>query len=267
MDLIIETQPLNFFSYTTEKFVRVFGTSDKPLFMAKDVAEILEYKNTRKAIRDIVDEEDRFTLQEKGGTICSSPNSQPHSILINESGLYTLIFRSNKPHSVKFRRWITSEVIPQIRKTGSYSLHHPQGTTSQETKQIEYMKVLQGTIDILERTGGLDDRDVLLIRDLAKSNAVADQGRISEISMENSEWSITRRLSEHFGISKKKAHDKAKYFGKVMAKEFRRIHDEDPPKRQQYTDGTIRMVNHYTLKDWIDFGDELMEVYFQDFLE
>lgn len=263
MDLIIETQPLNFFSYTTDKFVRVFGTSDNPLFMAKDVAEILEYKNTRQAIIKNVDKEDRFLLKNERVSGRDSSNLHPDSILINESGLYTLIFRSNKPQAVKFRRWITSEVIPQIRKTGSYSLQQP----TKEMKQIEYMKVLEGTISILERTGGLDDRDILLMRDLAKSNVLCDTGRIEEVRVDNSEWSVSRRLSEHFGITKKKAQDKCCAFGKVLKAKYKELYDENPPRRQQFVKGTIRMVNHYTLKDWIDFGDDLMEVYFEEFME
>lgn len=81
--------------------------------MATDVARRLGYTNPQKAIRDHVDEEDK-TLNESftvNGTI---------PVLINESGLYSLILQSKLPRAREFKRWVTSEVLPQIRKTGGY---------------------------------------------------------------------------------------------------------------------------------------------------
>ena len=93
--------------------VRTLTIDNEPYFVGKDVASILGYSNPQKAIRDHVDEEDK-TLNELftvNGT---------KGILINESGLYSLILSSKLPNAKKFKRWVTSEVLPQIRKHGAY---------------------------------------------------------------------------------------------------------------------------------------------------
>ena len=87
-------------------------------FVGKDVAEILGYSNTRKALADHVDEEDKID----GVTIRDSIGREQNPICINESGLYSLILSSKLPTAKKFKRWVTSEVLPSIRKHGVYAI-------------------------------------------------------------------------------------------------------------------------------------------------
>lgn len=94
--------------------VRTFLVNDEPYFVGKDVASVLGYSNTPKAIRDHVDEEDK--TQNESFTV-----NRTALILINESGLYSLILKFKLPNARKFKRWVTSEVLPTIRKTGSYT--------------------------------------------------------------------------------------------------------------------------------------------------
>jgi anti-repressor protein len=94
--------------------VRTMTINDEPFFVGKDVAEILGYSNPQKAIRDHVDSEDK--TQNDSFTVNGTA-----IILINESGLYSLILKSKLSNAKKFKRWVTSEVLPSIRKTGSYS--------------------------------------------------------------------------------------------------------------------------------------------------
>ena len=94
--------------------VRTIEKDGEPWFVGKDVADVLGYTNTQKAIRDHVDEEDKLTER----IVLSGQNRE--AILINESGLYSLILSSKLPDAKKFKRWVTSEVLPSIRKTGSY---------------------------------------------------------------------------------------------------------------------------------------------------
>ena len=93
--------------------VRTFLVNDEPYFVGKDVASILGYSNTPKAIRDHVDEEDK--TQNESFTVNGTA-----LMLINESGLYSLILKSKMPNARKFKRWVTSEVLPTIRKHGAY---------------------------------------------------------------------------------------------------------------------------------------------------
>ena len=85
-------------------------------FVGKDVALALGYNNTRKALQDHVDKEDR----RDGVTIRDSIGRSQRAVVINESGLYALIMASQIPSAKAFKRWVTSEVLPQIRRTGGY---------------------------------------------------------------------------------------------------------------------------------------------------
>ena len=101
-----------------ENEIRTILIDDEPYFVAKDVAEILGYVNPRKAIIDHVDNEDKTD----GVTICDSIGREQRPVLINESGLYSLVLSSKLPEAKKFKRWVTSEVLPEIRKTGGYGI-------------------------------------------------------------------------------------------------------------------------------------------------
>jgi anti-repressor protein len=90
----------------------------EPWFVGKDVAEILGYSNTRKAVADHVDNEDKTD----GVTIYDSIGREQNPVCINESGLYSLILSSKLPSAKKFKKWVTSEVLPAIRKHGVYAI-------------------------------------------------------------------------------------------------------------------------------------------------
>ncbi len=94
--------------------VRVVDVEGVPYFVGKDVATILGYSNSRKALIDHVDAED------KGVTKCDTLGGSQELTVINESGLYSLILSSKMPTAKKFKRWVTSEVLPSIRKNGAY---------------------------------------------------------------------------------------------------------------------------------------------------
>lgn len=85
----------------------------EPYFIAKDVCDLLGLTNSRKAVKDMDDDE-------KGVTIGYTPGGPQEMATINESGLYHLIFQSRKPEAKAFRKWVTSEVLPSIRKNGYY---------------------------------------------------------------------------------------------------------------------------------------------------
>lgn len=94
--------------------VRVVEVGNEPWFVGKDVAEILGYSNPRKALIDHVDDED------KGVTKCDTLGGIQEITTINESGLYSLILSSKLPNAKKFKKWVTNEVLPSIRKHGAY---------------------------------------------------------------------------------------------------------------------------------------------------
>lgn len=96
--------------------IRTLQINGEPYFVGRDVAEILGYSNSRKALADHVDEED------KGVTKCDTLGGTQEMTVINESGLYSLILGSKLPTARKFKRWVTSEVLPTIRRHGVYAV-------------------------------------------------------------------------------------------------------------------------------------------------
>ena len=106
-----EIQVFNF----EQREVRIVMKDGEPWWVASDVASILEYRDAFNAIRILDDDE-------KGTQKVSTHGGEQEMSIINESGLYTLIIRSNKPEAKRFRKWVTSVVLPSIRKTGGYSI-------------------------------------------------------------------------------------------------------------------------------------------------
>lgn len=106
------SSPLQTFSNSEFGDVRVITKDGEPWFVGKDVAEALGYKNTRQAISTNIMDDDR------GVHSVDTPSSTQQMTIINESGLYSLILSSKLPSAKKFKHWVTSEVLPSIRKHG-----------------------------------------------------------------------------------------------------------------------------------------------------
>lgn len=109
------TNDLQIFSFEGNE-VRTITINDQPYFVGNDVATILGYKKPRNAIANHVDDEDKTTALIQG----AGSNYKSKSVIINESGLYSLIISSKLPSAKKFKHWVTSEVLPSIRKHGTY---------------------------------------------------------------------------------------------------------------------------------------------------
>lgn len=114
---------LNTLVFNNDEFgnIRTVILNNNPWFVGKDVAECLGYTNSKKAIRDHVDDEDKI-MGERNVTpsITDKLGRVQYPVFINESGLYALIFGSKLDSAKEFKHWVTSEVLPQIRKTGGY---------------------------------------------------------------------------------------------------------------------------------------------------
>lgn len=110
-------------------------------FVGKDVAKVLGYVNTSKAIQQHVDEEDKGTLPIRESAY------ETRAIIINESGLYSLILSSKLPQAKAFKRWVTSEVLPQIRRTGGYI-----PTKDADGRQLTNEEILRLAEQIVGRT-------------------------------------------------------------------------------------------------------------------
>lgn len=128
--------------------IRTVTVNGEPWFVGKDIAEALGYSNASKAVMNHVDDEDKQFL------MCDITDSQNGNVLtgqsktaiINESGLYSLILSSKLPNAKKFKRWVTSEVLPAIRKTGHYEApgYAPKATSVGEV--VNLIKITRQTM-------------------------------------------------------------------------------------------------------------------------
>lgn len=158
-------EELQLFNFEGNK-VRTLKVDDEPYFVGKDVASILGYSNTRDALNKHVDSEDKNTVAIHDGITRGNPNQ----VVINESGLYSLILSSKMPNAKRFKHWVTSEVLPAIRKHGAYM-------TDQKAFDVVHNK--NGLADLLQQAA-----DQLKQKDI----------RIEEVEAENK--NLTAQLEE-----------------------------------------------------------------------
>lgn len=151
--------------------VRTLLINDEPWFVGKDVAQILGYSNPRDALSKHVDDEDKNSVAIRDGN-----KGNPNQTVINESGVYALVFGSKLPSAKRFKHWVTSEVLPQIRKTGSYAspqltgeelmakaLIEANSVLARQSKQLEEQKP-----KVLFADSVIASKNSILIRELAK---------------------------------------------------------------------------------------------------
>lgn len=117
---------------------RAIKRDGEPWFVAADVAAALEIGRTDDAVGRLDDDE-------KGADIVRTPGGDQRMTVINESGLYSLIMTSRKPAAKRFKKWVTAEVLPEIRKTGGYMLAAPDETP--EELFVRALKVAQATVE------------------------------------------------------------------------------------------------------------------------
>jgi hypothetical protein len=176
--------------------IRTVEIDGEPWFVGKDVAEILGYANPSKALSDHVDEEDKLNNESL------SSLGQRGGWLINESGLYSLILSSKLSTAKKFKRWVTSEVLPSIRRTGAYGVQVPrtlkealqlaleqeeklealQLDNSIKTQQIAELQPKATYYDLI-----LQCRDLLSMTEIAKDYGMSAKGlnkRLHELGVQ-----------------------------------------------------------------------------------
>ena len=117
--------------------IRTVTIDNEPWFVGKDVATALGYRNASKALADHVEECDKLNNESL------SSLGQRGGWLINESGLYALIFGSKLESAKRFKRWVTSEVLPAIRKTGGYQMKAPEGKELLALAVLEAQKTIE----------------------------------------------------------------------------------------------------------------------------
>ncbi|MEQ3232270.1 phage antirepressor [Fusicatenibacter saccharivorans] len=195
--------------------VRTVTINGEPWFVGKDVAEALGYSNTRDALVTHVADEDKNTV-----VISDGKRGNPNQTVINESGLYALIFGSKLESAQRFKHWVTSEVLPAIRRTGGYQVPAPQGKELLALAVLEAQKTIEAQNQAIERmkpkvifADAVKASDSsILIGDLAKllrQNGVdIGQKRLFEylrnhgylIKRKGSDWNMPTQKSMNMGL-------------------------------------------------------------------
>lgn len=137
-----EVQLFNFENHE----VRSLLINSEPWFVGRDVAEVLGYKKPENAIANHVDDDDKTTTLIQG----IGSNYKSKTMIINESGLYCLVLSSKLPSAKKFKRWVTSEVLPALRKTGQYQVKELSGSELMARALIEAQNVLAAKDKVIE---------------------------------------------------------------------------------------------------------------------
>lgn len=209
--------------------VRTVLVNDEPYFVAKDSAVILGYKRTADAIKQHVDTED------KGVGEIQTPGGVQKMTLINESGLYSLIFSSQLPNAKKFKRWVTSEVLPRIRKHGMYAtdelLNNPDllievATKLKEERMLRLVaeqKVAEYEPKISYLDSILSSKDSVTISQIAADYGMSPQ----EMNKLLHSLGVQKKIGKQWLLCKKH-----------MRQGYTKSHTQEIPQ----TDGTVKVV-------------------------
>ncbi|WP_273750894.1 BRO family protein [Leuconostoc mesenteroides] len=192
------TQEVQAFNFETSR-VRTLNFEDVIWFVGKDVAETLGYSDLNKAIAMHVDDEDK-KLNDK----TSLSFGQRGATLINESGLYSLILSSKQPNAKKFKRWVTSEVLPTIRQTGGYQLtpKDPMQVLElmfQSLKMQDYRQErLERKINSIQNSQTISGDQELVLRQIRNEKAVQILGYKGNARYQALSRMVFARISKEF---------------------------------------------------------------------
>lgn len=158
--------------------VRSLVINNEPWFVGKDVAEALGYKNSKNAVPTHVDEEDKLSTQ------IEYTGQKRNVTVINESGLYSLILSSKLESAKKFKHWVTSEVLPTLRKTGSYTKAPTDPrellmlTIKAHEQTAQRVDVLEEKVSSLEKSTTIDSSQQYTLEKIAKATVIRTLGGI-----------------------------------------------------------------------------------------
>ncbi len=223
---------LTVFAFEAQQ-VRFVGTAEQPEWVAQDICECLELSDTSKALEPL-------EADEKGTKIVRTLGGEQEMLTVMEPGLYRLVFKSRKPIAQRFKRWVFHEVIPSVRKTGSYSIK-PSAPTAKLSSPKERLETIQLGIDLFQRLGGCDERTELLLEEKLQP---ALPGRV--------ELPVSDRA---LVLGYRPTSTQLCQIGKQAARIYQQRHGQKPVQREQFVAGTTRMVNVYSEAD-VDILDQ-----------
>lgn len=230
------TNAVSVFNFENQQ-VDIIIINGEPHFIGKQVCDILGYVNSRKALADHVDVED------KGVTKCDTPGGKQDVTIINESGLYSLILSSKLPKAKEFKRWVTSEVLPSIRKTGKY-----------EEPETDEMFLARAVIMANEKINALKNKVATLLPKATAYDAVMET--FDSVSYRD----FCNKVRDTFGVKENEVREYlvaqrliykvADFSGKSRYKPYKETIDRGLMlvKDTPCNDGKLRPCNYFTYK-------------------
>lgn len=216
-----EIMPFNY----GDRAVRTVMIDGEPWFVAVDVCAILDIRDASDAVRRL-DEDDRGLAR-----VTDQLGRPQQTNIINESGLYELVIRSDKSEAKVFRRWITREVLPSIRRQGYYAVPEAQGRIESAARVLQ---TLRGIVE----PGWLE----------AKARILAGRalGEMAEVNPINHPLTVSEFLDEKgFTVTQQRKH--SGLFGKRLKRVYRQANGgADPVMTERFVDGAPRQVACYT---------------------
>ena len=248
-----ELQP---FEFDGEE-IRFVGDPSKPECIGADMVRVLypevESKQRSTYLRAIPDEW-------KGLQKVQTPGGEQNMVTLKEPGIYALIARSNSSKAVPFQKWIFEEVLPAIRRFGEYRLKQEQQPSLPMAllERRERLEQISLGMDLFAQLGGIDERTELQVKDLVRDIVLAD--KLNQPALEGGakrlEYPISDRLMKlGYGVQPGGV---LKSIGQIASNLYQARYGERPPQREQFVDGTTRMVRVYS-EDDLDIVDKAIE--------
>lgn len=241
----VQIQTFNFDSHP----VRTGGTPEEPLFVATDVCECLDIADVQQAC-------DRLDEDERGRCSIPTPGGPQEVRAVTESGLYSLVLGSRKPEAKKFKRWVTHEVLPTIRKTGTYTAKpSPQSKLDLEWKKLR-LQILREGKKMLSELGALDARQTFYLTD-GIGNLLAEVGGNKASPVSDPPKTLDERIRER-GLDARDLPPSV--IGKRAKALYFERHGKNPEIINKLVNGESRSACAYRATD-MDLVDQAIDEY------
>jgi len=232
--------------------IRTLQINGEPWFVLADICAALEIKDAYKVAERLDEDQaqliDFINPASNTGSLESSTYAIPPKLwIVSESGLWDTVLRSDKPQAKPFRKWVTSEVLPSIRKTGAY--------ISPKLSPAQLTELIEKHIELFAKLGGMDERDRMYYRDALRTQIPSSHPEADS----SGEITISDRIVSLMNIKPKRRD--LLVIGKQAREGYINKHLRSPPKRLQYVDGAPRMVNSYRAGD-LEMIDNIIKEYY-----
>ena len=244
---------LSVFNFERQE-VRFVGTADQPEWVAADIVAILYPDASRSSYSKYLS---KVPAQWKGKKQILTPGGKQKLTTLYEPGLYCLIGRSDSSLVVPFQRWLYEDVIPSIRKSGSYSL--PQSNKNDVPalpSARERLETIKLGMDLFSELGGCDQRTQLLLKDQVRNILLADKLQREPTAITPTQARLEYPVSDRaVSLGYRPSNRQLLQIGKQASRLYKERHGTKPIQREQFVAGATRMVNVYSFSD-VDLLDQ-----------